>query len=233
MAAAAKQPRVFWLFYAVIVAAIPLLAVLANYAFLLSSNSYLYSLAAATATPENAVRQMAWETAAAASQDVIAYAKGDESEMQYAYYFMPEELSHLADVRALMSASFALMYFLAAIIAASIVGIFVISRKAATFIFALRRIFFWSGIATVALIVLILAASLGFDFAFTVFHKLLFRSGQWQFQENSLLVNLFTTDFFAKMTRDILLGSLFFGISLIAAAVAAKRFIHAGFKKFL
>lgn len=205
--------------------------ILASYAFLLSSNGYLYSLAAATATPENAAQQMTRETATAVSADVIAYVKGDESGMQYASYFRPEELSHLADVRAVMSALFALMYFLAVVTAASIVWLFVISRNTASFIFALKQAFFWSGLAAVASVAILFIASLGFDLAFTAFHKLLFRSGQWQFPSDYLLVNLFTTDFFAGMARDILLGSLFFGVSLIAAAAAAKKFIRPSAKK--
>lgn len=220
-----------WLCLIIVTASVPVLIILADFAFLLSSNSYIHSLAAATATPENSVQQMTRETAAAVSADVIAYVKSDESELQYAFYFRPEELSHLTAVRNVVSASFALMYFLAVVIAASIAWLFVISRKTAAFILALRRALFWSGMAVAGLVVLLFLASLSFDFAFAAFHKLLFRSGQWQFPENYVLVNLFTTDFFARMARDILLGSLFFGVSLIASAAAAKKFIRPGAKK--
>lgn len=226
MVAAAKQPRVFWLFYAVIVAAIPFLAVLANYAFLLSSNSYLYSLAATTATPENALPRIVPETAAAASKDVIAYVKGAESELQYASYFRPEELSHLADVRAVMSASFTLIYFLAAVIAALMVGLFVASRNVAAFVFALRRTLFLSGIATVAVVIVLFLASLSFEFSFVTFHKILFNSSQWQFPSGYLLVNLFTEAFFAKFSRDVVLATLIQGILLLAAAVLIGRFYN-------
>lgn len=201
-----------------------LLIFFANYAFLLSSNQYLYSLAATTTTPHNSQPEIESAAAAAAAVDIIAYVRGDAPALFYASYFRPEELLHLADVRKLVSASFAAIYSLAAVIVVSVFGLFVANSKFADFAAAARKAILWSGAVTVALAAAVFLLSLlKFDSAFSAFHLALFRGSQWQFPSHYLLVNLFTTDFFARFAKDVVVGSLIQGIGLVIFAVTAGK----------
>lgn len=203
-----------------------LLIFFANYAFLLSSNQYLYSLSASTATLRNSQPEPESTTAAAAAADVIAYVKGDSLQVSSAFAsrFRPEELLHLADVRKLVSASFAAIYSLAGAVVLSVFGLFVANRKFADFAAAARKAVLWSGAVTVALAAAVFLLSLlKFDSAFSAFHLALFRSSQWQFPSHYLLVNLFTTEFFARFAKDIVVGSIIQGIGLFIFAVTAGK----------
>ncbi len=209
---------------AAILVCLPLLIFFANYAFLLSSNQYLYSLSASTAALRNSQPEPESAAAAAVAADVIAYVRGDVATLSYASYFRPEELLHLADVRKLVSVSFAAIYFLAAVVALSVFGLFVANRKFADFAAAARKAVLWSGAVTVALAATVFLLSLlKFDSAFSAFHFAFFRSSQWQFPSHYLLVNLFTTEFFARFAKDVVAGSLIQGMGLVIFVVTAGK----------
>lgn len=217
--------------FAVVVVCSPLLVFLGTYAFLISNTGHISALASKTATPEFAEPQIPDSEALAVSSEVVNYVRGGP-EIAGKSYFREEELSHLSDVRKVVSKSFLLLKISAAAIILSLIGILALTRSSAA---ARPRLFmkllFAAGADTLALAILAFAAFLSFDYAFTAFHLIFFENSQWQFPYNYLLVNLFTTDFFARLGRDILLGSLFFGVFLIASAAAAKRFIQQSAKK--
>ncbi len=195
---------------------------------LLSINSYLYSLAAATATPANARPNAASFSAAAISADVIGYIKGDSDKMKYASYFREDELSHLADVRhkvALFRLSF---YFLAAAAAAAFLAAFAMAKDLKEFVAVMDRILFAAGTAATALSVILFLLSLNFGASFTGFHKILFGSSQWQFPSDYLLVNLFTADFFASFAKAAVLATFGAGLALLLVSLIIYRTV---FKK--
>ncbi len=205
---------------------IALLVFAGNAAFLLSSNHYLYSLAAATATPQNSRAAVDPETAALISADVVSYVRGWRN-MKYASLFSSEELSHLADVRdkvALFKLSF---YILVAATAAAFLTILAMDKDLRKFVVIFGRALFASGAIAVAIsTILFLLSSANFDASFTVFHKILFGSSQWQFPSDYLLVNLFTAGFFASFAKAVVVAAFAEGLALMLVSVVVGKFYN-------
>ncbi|MBI2580654.1 DUF1461 domain-containing protein [Candidatus Woesearchaeota archaeon] len=195
-----------------------LLVLAGNPAFLLSSDTYLYSLAAATATPQNSRPEVDPSSAAAVSADVIGYIKGNSDRIKHASYFREEELLHLADVRHKVAAFHLFFYFIAALTAITFFIAFAAAKGAKNLMPAIRAVLFAAGAAATAISAVFSLLSLNFGVLFTGFHKILFGSSQWQFPSDYLLVNLFTEGFFAKFALDVVLAALIQGILLLAAA---------------
>lgn len=196
---------------------------------LLSSNGYLYSLAAASATPANAHLNAGSSFAAAVSAGVIGYIKGDTNDIKYASYFREEELSHLADVRRNVAVFYLFFYFLAAAAAAAFLAVFAMAKNLREALAVVSRVLFASGTAATALSMILFLLSLNFDASFTGFHMLIFGSSQWQFPSDYLLVNLFTTGFFAGFAKAAVLATFGTGIALVLASLVINRAV---FKKF-
>ena len=194
--------------------------------FLLLNSHYLYSLAAATATPQNSRAAVDSETAALISADVILYIRGG-SNMKYASSFSSEELSHLADVRHKVGLFQASFYFLVAAMAVAFLAILAIDKDLGKFVVILGQALFASGAISVAIsAILFLLSSVNFDASFTVFHKILFSSSQWQFPSYYLLVNLFTADFFASFARAVVVAGFVGGLVLILVSLVMGKFYN-------
>ena len=222
----AKSKRVTSIAMVAAAVCIALLIFACNVSFLLSSNHYLYSLGAATATPQNSRVPVDSETAASISVDVVSYIRGGSERMQYPAAFTNEELSHLADVRhkvALFQASF---YFLAAATAVASFIILALVKDLRKFVVVFGQVLFASGAIAVAISALFFLLSLDFDASFTVFHKILFGSSQWQFPSDYLLVNLFTADFFASFARAVVVAGFVGGLVLILVSLVMGKFYN-------
>lgn len=207
------------------------LALLLPCFFLISNDSYLYSLADSTNTIQNSGLQLDFAVSAVSiagivSEDVIAYVKGSQAEMRYSSYFRPEEVSHLADVRHKVR-GFQLFFY--SVLAAAVVifsVVFAIAKSIRKFVLALNPAFFAAGAAAVAVSVSLFILSLNFDSSFTAFHKLFFAGSQWQFPSSYLLVNLFTADFFAGIARAVVAAAFVEGLALMLASFVIGKFYN-------
>lgn len=122
--------------------------------------------------------------------------------------FNDQELSHMADVKALIS----LLFFLGivGVIGMVISGVY-LSRKNGPGLHMGYRI--GSLITLVLFIVIAIIAATGFDRFFTHFHQLFFSAGTWQFYTNDTLIRLFPESFWIDG------GALGAGIVIIGALV--------------
>ena len=78
------------------------------------------------------------------------------------------------------------------------------------------KLFKYGGIATLSSIgFLFLISSVAFNFVFSLFHKIFFPQGNWQFPTDSLLIQTFPYSFFSSISIIILIQTVIFGIFFI------------------
>lgn len=205
---------------------VPVIVFLGNFALLLSGSSYLHSLAASSASLGNDLLALNQTVAGLVTADVVDYVRGRAGQLSYASLFRPEEVSHLADVRLLISRASTVLSLAAAAAVLLFVGLFFQSRSLSRFAAMAGKAVFLSGAVTVAAIAVFFILSLDFGSSFTAFHKLFFAGSQWQFPSGYLLVNLFTEDFFAAFARDIAIGALINGALLLVVGSAIRIFLR-------
>jgi len=120
------------------------------------------------------------------------------------------ELSHLNDVEKVMNKTE--YFFLLALIVCSL--LFTQHRKNKH---VRDKMLLYGGIATVALsVILILFFTIGFEFAFNIFHQIFFPQGNWIFPEVSFLITTFPLNFFIAITTKILIINIILGSFFIA-----------------
>ena len=201
----------------------PLVVFLGAHAFLISNTGSISALASKTATPGFAEPQIPDSEALAVSSEVTDYVRGGP-EIALKAYFRVEELSHLSDVRRVISKSFMLLKISAAAIILSLIGALALTMSLpAVRLRFFRKLLFTAGVGTLALSILAFAAFLSFDYAFPLFHSIFFRNSTWQFPSNFALVNLFTARFFAALAGKIVAASSAVAAALLAAGFAVKR----------
>lgn len=139
-------------------------------------------------------------------------------ETQLPRNYTQDEVSHMADVRAVMLLGRRVALFS---LAFSLIAIGV-ALKLKTFR-ALARVLAWAGAVSGALIVLGIAAGfVGFDGLFSGFHTVFFADGTWQFSENSLLLSLFPLKFWIIEAAVWALGSLGAATTAFLASVFVR-----------
>lgn len=119
------------------------------------------------------------------------FVTGDEGARKELARLMPDAVSHLEDVRSVISGANVVAGLLAALVSVWL-GVRVLTRKTATVASALRL-----GGALAALMVVAVGV-LGltdFDAFFAKFHSLFFAAGTWVFPYDSLLIRLFPERF--------------------------------------
>ncbi len=212
------------LVFAVLVVCVLIIIFLANFAFLLSSNSYVQSKAMSLSILDNARPMVEPSLAPAIISDVAGYVRGSRDSMAYANLFTNEEVFHLADVRKRIRLAFLSLYAACAAAAVSLLALYFISGSLQRFAFALSKVLFASGIASFAVVAAFFLLSFNFDLAFVAFHKAIFGSSQWQFPSDYLVVSLFTEDFFAVFAKDVAVGAMINGILLLVVGSAISVF---------
>jgi uncharacterized membrane protein len=110
----------------------------------------------------------------------------------------------------------------------SILLLFYLDKK--NFLINLGKSLFYGGIATVSAVVVLFLAALNFDWLFTVFHSLFFRT-QWQFPADYLLIQLFPQQFFVSKFLGILLYSLIGGAVVGISGYFIEKYINKPRKK--
>jgi integral membrane protein (TIGR01906 family) len=122
--------------------------------------------------------------------------------------FKADELSHLDDVRSVMSGARTATGLAAAVLAVWLIVGLILRRWA-----AIRRGVFWGGVLAIVLVgVAGLAAFTDFSAVFTVFHGLFFAAGTWEFPSDSLLIRVFPGSFWMAA------GALWGGLTILAGA---------------
>lgn len=197
---------------------------LSNFAVVLSSPSYLNSLAHSTSAWEQAYPGIGSQDAAGSiAADVISYVTGKSAALASGRYFREEELLHLADVKRKVALFRTFFYFLASATVAAFLAVFAMAKNIRNFVAVAGRILFASGALAAAVSVILFLLSLNFDASFTCFHMVLFGGGQWQFPSYYLLVNLFTADFFASIAKAAVAAAFVEGLSMMLASVAIGK----------
>lgn len=113
--------------------------------------------------------------------------------------FLAEEKAHLEDVRNAISWLKALGIAAVVLLACIIIRL----SKLKDFKFNLIRIFFYGGISTLAVLVIIFLLSLNFTPFFEIFHQILFPQGNYTFSTNHLLVKMFPQGFFNDFAKKM------------------------------
>jgi hypothetical protein len=128
--------------------------------------------------------------------------------------YQADELSHLDDVRLVMSGARTATGVASALLAVWLVAGLIMRRWA-----AIRRGVFWGGVATIAFVAAAGLAAVGdFSAVFTVFHGLFFAAGTWEFPADSLLIRVFPGVFW--MAAGAAWGALTVlgGVALVVAS---------------
>ncbi|MBI3036979.1 DUF1461 domain-containing protein [Candidatus Woesearchaeota archaeon] len=195
---------------------------------LVSGTGYLGSLARSTSTWGSASPSPgSGAVADLMAADAISYVTGKSGSIAYGSYFRQEELYHLSDVRGKISVLKLFFHVVAAALAISVLSLFLLVSGLGSFLPLLRRLLLLSGLLSLAVIAVVSLLSLQFDAAFTAFHSVFFStSSQWQFPSDYLLVNLFTADFFAGVTRAAVAAAFVEGLALVVASLVIGKFYN-------
>lgn len=131
--------------------------------------------------------------------------------------YTANEISHLEDVKKVMNFIDYLFYFLILVITV-ILTYYKRNQE------QVKTLLKYGGIVTITLIILILLASLiSFNAAFTAFHELFFPQGNWIFPADSLLIQVFSLDFFIEISRNIFIHTIICGIVFILISLFWKK----------
>ncbi|PIN76196.1 hypothetical protein COV17_03120 [Candidatus Woesearchaeota archaeon CG10_big_fil_rev_8_21_14_0_10_36_11] len=131
----------------------------------------------------------------------------DNTELTQEY--TDNELIHLRDVQRVMNYSTIWVYFSVLILT----GIITLYRKETK---QIQKLLKYGGITTLAYIGTVsLVSILSFDTIFTLFHKIFFPQGNWQFPLDSILISTFPYNFFIFITIKIGIQALCWGILFI------------------
>ncbi len=131
----------------------------------------------------------------------------NEGELQEG--FTPAEISHLGDVKQVMKYAEYVFYALLLIVTITLTY----CRRDKELVLKLLG---YGGKTTLLVMLLIFLISFFFfNELFTLFHLLFFPQGNWLFPADSMLIQIFPTDFFITISRNIFLLTLSWGILFI------------------
>jgi integral membrane protein (TIGR01906 family) len=155
------------------------------------------------------------------SGNIVAYVRGTSP---LTAILLPDEVSHLEDVKSLVSKLFVLFYVTAASSAAFLVYIFVKKRR--DFVNTLL----YSALSVFILTILLCLLSVNFSPFFTVFHRIFFPGGNWSFPEGTKLITLFSEEFFRRFFVKLLFNIAVQSLTLLLI-VAPFSELYAKLKK--
>ncbi|MEL7636182.1 MAG: TIGR01906 family membrane protein [Anaerolineaceae bacterium] len=130
--------------------------------------------------------------------------------------YTPDELSHMVDVKNVVTAASTVWYILGGVSIAILLW-FVIMRQWES----IRKAFNAGGWITIGLLgVLFVFLAVSFDKLFEYFHRLFFQDGTWTFSQSSTLIRLFPFEFWRDAFVVVIGFALLVGILLV---VLTKR----------
>ena len=118
------------------------------------------------------------------------------------------EKSHLADVKNVLGISY--LVFFSAIILFLISIMMALEEKELK---ALLYSLFFGSVITMAIV--LSALLVNFDFLFTAFHKIVFLNGNWAFPETSLMIQMFSQQFFYEEAKRIFFGAVIISLLVL------------------
>lgn len=127
--------------------------------------------------------------------------------------FTESEQSHLEDVKSLLKTNKIILDIVLIILLSAFLALIFYFKK--NIIKNISKSLIYSGVITDSLLVILLIISINFDFAFTLFHKILFPQGNWTFPLDSLLITLYPIQFFVDAAIKIFLNSFIIANILI------------------
>jgi len=131
--------------------------------------------------------------------------------------YTSQELSHLEDVKRVMNYSD--YFFYLSLFVCTLILTYYKRNKT-----QLTKLFFSGGLTTIiSTLTISIFSLLSFNFAFTLFHKLFFPQGNWQFSINSLLIQTFPLEFFVRMSFFIIGLTLILGIFIVVVVYKYKN----------
>lgn len=139
------------------------------------------------------------------AKNLISYLKSNEG--LKTDFYSEKEVSHLKDVKTLISLGNKIFYFAILIFLSSLY--YIKDKKKVICLSAMFCLVFY--------IILGLIVYFNFSSSFTVFHKLSFNNDNWMLSSDSTLIKLFPEDFFFRMTSRIL-------ITIIATLIIVMLF---------
>ena len=148
------------------------------------------------------------------------------NEVQELSIFLPEERTHLEDVRNLVS-------WVKALGIASLVLLFVFLMRLGSFKDSwksYKRILIYGGASTLAILIIIFLLSLNFPAFFDGFHKILFPQGNYMFPAHYLLIKLFPQELFRDFARKMFFHTAILSLILLflgsSSALAIRNTRH-------
>ncbi len=149
----------------------------------------------------------------AKTTEILNYFRGKNKLDQN--YYSAQAVNHLKDVKNLIKTVY-LMNLSTIGLGTIMAAIILIQKKYSLF----RRALIFSCILTSSLVILTFIASvLNFDFAFIIFHKLLFRNDLWLFDPSDTLIGLFPEQFFQEFLKQLTINIL---LSIMAILLVSK-----------
>ena len=191
-----KLNKIFiWIFFILIILQVPIIIYLASIkATAFDSDFYKNEFKIYNPPVNNSL---------AVTNRLLFYLKTRKADKSYISSFTQKEIAHLIEVKILMHRFFKLLYCSITVLIASILILIILDRRE-----ALKRISisaFFGGILTLLLTLIFYLSIRNFDAAFTKFHHIFFRLGNWQFPPEYMLVQLFPPQFWIDIVNRILL----------------------------
>jgi integral membrane protein (TIGR01906 family) len=135
--------------------------------------------------------------------------------------FTVSESLHLRDVKLIVLTLKAVFYFSVFLLAACL--LLVIALFKGKFSRDLPWLLIRMGLSVIGTCLGFSLMALGFTTAFTLFHRLFFPQGNWQFPVDSTLIRLFPQQFFQDAFLSIILRIGFFGLLLLSLGLILRR----------
>ncbi len=145
-----------------------------------------------------------------------------EGKQELAAEFTELEKSHLGDVKGVMNYADYVFYALLAVLTV----IVTLHKKNKQFLFYLLD--YWGKFTLLIFGLTTILIFLLFDAMFTLFHKIFFQQGNWQFAPDSVIIQTFPFEFFVNISRNIFLLTLIFGIIFILSRYLKGYVFHNG-----
>ena len=155
------------------------------------------------------------------NDQVLDYLKGGKENMPDTISLTGKELVHMKDVKNIFS-GFLLLFNSLLIISIILLVILISFNKK-----KLSKIFFYSGIFSLALsIVLLLFFYFSFISSFTIFHNIFFEENSWLFNPYDNIINIYPVGFFFDISLKIFLGMIILSLLLLGMGLFRKTNNH-------
>ncbi|MBU0471445.1 MAG: DUF1461 domain-containing protein [Nanoarchaeota archaeon] len=149
--------------------------------------------------------------------NILAFFNGREQ----LNYFDENEQFHMNDVKQLLNKFFLALNLSLVLSFVLLASLFFIDKK--TFVDNFLKVLFLSGLCSFVVILLLLLTLFNFSTTFDGFHKLFFSQGNYSFSPSSLLISLFSENFFKSFFLKIVFNSLILSIIFMTPQLVLNR----------